>query len=329
MVYSLSATPAIVAVTVVAGLAGCAIPRSRDIAARSPTRTGFLPSEIDFGSVPWHSSQDFAIEFLNAESSSITIAALKATCACTGFDPAAYVGRTISPGDSIEIVGKLDTGERLGSRKAELELMLDSGTIYWLALKYQGYATYTCMPDSVAFQAVDLDDEEDQSDCTQTISFRSADVVVTAVDPQASWLEAGVYDTGPSDTPIWVHVVKTRLPHGKNVGLVNVTTSDPFRPQFSVRVTANGVSKLRALPGHVVLRPNQEARVMFVRSDGTLAQLTAIQPDSNDIRAVIQPQRASVLIAANEDSAADNKTRVVRVTDANGYVTRVLVTVIR
>jgi len=103
------------------------------------------------------------------------VAAIRATCECTGFDPAEYVGRTIAPGEAMPLILRLRIGTRLGSHQSEIELMTARGTVYWFYIHYDAFATYTCVPEEVNFKDIALDDYDDSSDLVRSVSPHMAD----------------------------------------------------------------------------------------------------------------------------------------------------------
>lgn len=170
---------------------GCQAP------GRSPggdKRTGFEPSHVDVGRLPWHSTTPFSSVFINNRNEAAIIAALKSSCSCTILDRKLYVGKVIEPGGSIEISGELDVGRFLGNRKNELELMLTNGAIYVLTLEHEGYPTYTYEPEMLDFGEVDLDSADAY---IRRITFTSQTARIThEIKTDSSWLKASYRPSG-------------------------------------------------------------------------------------------------------------------------------------
>ena len=287
--------------------------------------TGFEPARIDLGRQPWYTSVPFTAKFVNRRDEAAIIAAVKSACGCTGIDAKRYVGRTVEPGESLELAGELSTRHALGQRTAEVELMLTSGAIYVLTLEYEGYATYACQPQSLEFEGVDLDSEDE---VIQSAIFTSQTARVVELVPDAPWLEAGYHDRGGGQTELAVRIAKENLPHGKNYATLNVVTSDPFKPEFSIRVMAEGVAQVRAIPGHLILRNRQDGIVRFVDRNGESVEIESVEPEPADFSIYRQPGSSTLRLRYVGKEAPGAGARVLWVTTSAGTRTRFLVTVL-
>jgi hypothetical protein len=285
--------------------------------AAVPPESGFHPATVELGRLPWHSTAEFSTDFVNREDETVVVAAVKSSCGCTGFDPKDYIGKTVRPGAALAVAGRLETTSRLGKRDSEIELMLTSGAIYVATIRYDGYATYDFSPRMLDFGAVDLDS---LSGPTKEVVFRSDVSRVKEVEVDAPWASASRRSEG-GVTTVFVGVDAQRLPHGKNFAQVTVHTSDAFQPEFSFRVSAEGVAALRASPGHVFASGQREAVVSFYHADGTPARIQNVTPEDPHLRFV--KRYGSVLaITAQPGATPSSEARVFWVTDDQGAKTR-------
>jgi hypothetical protein len=297
-----------------------------------PQATGFRPATIELGAQPWHASVPFSSRWVNHLGERAIVAAVHASCNCTDINPNAYVGRTIEAGDSLEIAARLDSGGRPGKHSAEVQLKLASGAIYVLTINYETFATYTVLPDRLRFERVRLDAVDDDSDAVQTLVFRS-DTSALRGDPTSNvpWLQAAVAEVVGNEARVSVHVVKRHLPHGRNTAMLTVSTTDPYRPQFTIPVDVEGVAALRAVPGHVFLDAERrsDAVVRFVDAEGRRARIHEFTTDSPDITLVkrVFDGELAVLLRRGARPASAGPF-VVRVTDEAGNRTRFLVSIV-
>ncbi|MBU0638267.1 MAG: DUF1573 domain-containing protein [Planctomycetes bacterium] len=286
---------------------------------------GFDPLEMDLGRQPWHSEIPFTATFANQTAQAVTIAAVRSPCGCMGLDRVAYTNRLVEPGTTMELDGVLEVGGRLGEQSVEIQVLLTTGAMHTAFLTYEGFATYTYSPESVSFEEVDLDDEA--SGQVKTVVFVSETAAIVG-EPRtdARWLNAGVYEHESGQTEIALHVDKTCLPHGENVGRAFITTDDPWRPEFSLTVRATGVAALRPVPAHVFVRRGTKVSVRFVGRDGDSAPIMRINAESDTLRLGGSPDGLTVTVSVTADGGP--RTSAVWVTDAKDRKTRFLVSVI-
>ncbi|MBW7904432.1 MAG: DUF1573 domain-containing protein [Phycisphaerae bacterium] len=276
------------------------------------------------GRVPWESVHAIRTRLINRGAESIRIATLRASCDCTGFDPSPYLGQEVPPGGALDLSFNLRTGRRLGSRQSEIEVLTETGAVYWFSVRYDGFATFTWSPPELTFGAVDLDDEAE--DVVQPVVFRSAAARIESVKSDAPWLEATWDDSRPGEAIIYVHVAKRHLAHEMQFATLMVTTSDAYVTTFAIRVSARGVAALRALPGHVFVRRGRAGGVMLLRADGTMARLESVTAESHDLGITFVPGSSDVRVEPEVTCAAG--VHRVHVRDATGYTTRFLVSVL-
>jgi len=217
-------------------------------------------------------------------------------------------------------------GRHIGERSNEVELMLTSGAIYILRLKYDGYATYFFQPTALDFGAVDLDNDED---ATQSVVFSSTTARVTSdIVVDSAWLQVGRHERSNEETEIAVHVSKRNLPHGKNYARVTVRTTDPFKPEFSFRVSAEGVSEVRAIPGHLFLKPRREGMVRFVDADGRAVRIGSVDAELPGFNVVKRPGNSSLSLTYMGDGRSPDDAAVFWMTTESGIRCRFLVSVV-
>jgi hypothetical protein len=222
---------------------------------------------------------------------------------------------------------RLRIGSRIGSHQSEIELMTERGTVYWFYIRYDGFATYTCIPEEVDFKEVALDDENGLSDSVLQVVFRSETARIERIDSNTPWLEASWEDARPGEAIVYVHVLSDHLAHGEQVGALTITTDDPHRAEFPVRVTARGQSALRVYPGHAFVRAGGAARVILVRPDGVKAEIVSADPDHEALNAEFV--RGSNVVTVKVDASAAPGVHRVRVKDDVGLTTRFLVSVVK
>lgn len=324
------ATTAIVVLAILAAFAlgrytappPAAVP-SPAVVEAAPEATGFRPARIALGPVPWHSTTPFQATFHNARSDEVIVAELDAAADFATINREDVVGRVILPGEEFELRGEIASGGRLGTRTSDIELMLTNGAIYRLTVEFDCFPTYTVQPPSLSFEEVDLDAELD--DCTQTIVFRSESARIQHMRADVPWLEAAQVDPDSDPVQLAVHVRRDVIPHGRNVGTLHVTTDDPYQPEFYIRVAAHAVSRLRASPGHLFLRRNQEGMVRFTATDGTPARIALFETDAEGL--VIMERRGGLVVRPDADYSEFGETVILWVTSEQGARTRVLLTV--
>ena len=296
-------------------------------APRAPALSAplFQPREIDLGRVPWESEHAIATRLINHGAQSIRVAAMTASCDCAGFDPARYVGREIAPGAAMELSFNIRVGQRLGSRRSEIELLTEAGTVYWFSIRYDCFATFVCSPSELIFKAVHLDAEEDSDDAVHSVVFRSDTARIERVESDAPWLDATWDDSRQEEAIIYAHIARDHLAHEWQVATLRVATTDPYVSMFPIRVSARGVAALRAIPGHVFVRRGRSAGVMFVRADGAMGRIESVDSDSRDFNVEFVPGSSQVRIEPGLASTIGVHRFHVR--DTSGVTTRFLVSV--
>ncbi len=298
---------------------------SSDLRHRKPVDPiGFRPAIIDLGRQPWHSTAGFMAEFVNGGPTPVTIAGLHASCGCTGINPANYVEKTVAPGESIEISGTLDIGNRLGKRTSEVELLLADGTVYFLQITYDGYPTYTFRPARLTFSGVQLDGDQAPFG---TILFSSPSVDVLSVESDDTWLRTTRRKRGSGETEIVITLSLEDLKHGKQFGKVTVLTDDPYRPRFVIPVMAEGTAALRPVPAYLLLSLGRRGRVRFVQADGTYVSAMLCEPIPDGIHAEPAGDEASALMVSYTGIAPPEDPITVHVVTDSGLRTRFFVQV--
>lgn len=308
-------------------IAGCISQPKPDPVAHRGASVTFEPALVDLGRIPWGTEHAVTTRLENHGPEPLSVAAIRATCECTGFDPAEYVGRTIAPGEAMPLVLRLRIGTRLGSHQSEIELMTARGTVYWFYIHYDAFATYTCVPEEVNFKDIALDDYDDSCELVQAVVFRSEAARIERIDSNTLWLESSWEDVRPREATVYVHVVREHLAHGEQVGALTIATDNPYHPEFPIRVTAYGRSALRAYPGHAFVRAGASARVMFIRPDGAKAEIVSAAPEDNGVR--VEFVRGSNVVTVEADASAPPSVHRVRVKDEAGLSTRFIVSVVK
>jgi hypothetical protein len=299
---------------------GCA---SREGDSVHVSRVGFDPPVLDLGRVPWETEHPVSAKLVNHSSEPIRIAALRSSCDCTGLTTSDYVNREIGPGQALAINAALRVGGALGQRNSEIQVLTDKGTVYWLGIRYDGYATFTWQPGELDFGSVDISTDDDEGDeAVRTLVVRGERVRVTGVDSNVPWVDAAWDEVRPGEATVYVHVTRRNLAHDTQIGLLTVHTDDPHRAKFSVRVRVTGVAALRALPGHAFVRRGRSTTVHLVRADGTRCSVASAEADENGLRIEFVTGGPSVTAFAAKDASAG--VHRLHVHDSNGSSTRVL-----
>lgn len=308
--------------------AGKAVPGAEAPALAS----GFDPSPVPLGRLPWHSSVPFVGRFVNNRAEAAIVAAIRSSCGCTGIESKDYVGKVIEPGQSLDVSGTIDVGERLGTRSVEVDLMMVSGAIYTLALAYEAYPTYLVQPAELTFSGVDLDAESDLSDAEQRVVFTpmasSGSRLADRPAADVPWLQAGFAERPDGSAEISVQVVKQNLSHGKNWGWLTLHTSDRFKPETRVRVIAEGVAQVTATPGHVLLKRGGEAYVTFRDSDGNGLNVE-VEGDTDGLQVRRTAITNQLYIAADASQPVTDEPIALSVRAPTGARGRFLVSILR
>lgn len=85
------------------------------LAAFAEKIVGFVPARIDLGTQPWASVLPLELEFVNGGDSPVVISSISTTCNCAVFDSAAMSGRSVAPGETLQVSGSLETGSHAGA----------------------------------------------------------------------------------------------------------------------------------------------------------------------------------------------------------------------
>lgn len=299
-------------------------PRSTAI---SPTaiRTGFDPQVVDIGPVPWNSTGRAEAVFRNGSAEDVTIASIRASCNCTGFRASDYTGKTVPAGDAIDFGADVQTGLHLGSRTTEVELMLTSGAIHSLVIDFECYSTYVVEPREVPFGEIELS-ESDATRDARVVLFRSDSAEIVAVDPDVAWVDASCVKSGAGVTQIALHPRADALTHGQHVGTVHVSTTDPYVPEFAIRVKATGVADLRPVPAHVFVRRGREGAVTVLDRNGRVVHISEYGGDTEGMTIGTRLKTQLYLIPA-QDAPITAKPRIIWVGDDSGRRSRFFVTI--
>ena len=286
---------------------------------------GFRPDRIVLDEMPWNSEQSFLLAFVNESGDEITVSDLTTSCNCTLVDRDEYVGRVLRPWETVDIVGSFEAGERAGVSRQRVTLVTRSGYTHSAVVEAKVHGTYQVLPHILEFREVDTG-SVDSEPVAQSIVFRSDTArIVGQADIDSLWLRLVESETVEADTVMHVVVIPQLLPLGANVARAVVPTDDPYRPEFSVFVNAEGVALLRAVPSQVFLRPGESKTVRFIDHDGDMVDVTRLEGTVNGISArIVESGDAVVLMRSVESNNA--RAGTVWVTDANGRRARVLVT---
>lgn len=287
---------------------------------------GFSPLEIDLGSQPWYAEVPFNATFVNDGPEAVVVATVKSSCGCTVLERASYSDVVVEPAGALAISGTLDVGQLPGQHRKKLDLLLISGAIHPVFLKYAVFATYDFKPRNLRFGEVDLDDPTDDAITSVIFSSDTASIMGEAV-VDSPWLEVGLHDRGNGEAEIAVHVVKRNLPYGRNFGRVSVSTDDSMRPSFTIPVYARGLSSLRPVPSHLFLRPGEQGCVRFITSDGATARIASAESDSTTVELVVDTDRRRIRVSLAGERLAN--AAVVSVTDDQGRGSKFLVSCVR
>jgi hypothetical protein len=193
----------------------------------SPTTAsiaGFVEPRIDLGSQAWGAEAPFTLTFHNGEAEDIAIAKVDSSCSCTVLDQDSWSGRVIPPGDSLEMSGLVDAGERPGRFVREITVTDQRGRSFVAAVELTVAQSYSFTPDRLEIPI--LPDSPDV--ITENIRFASETVAlegdayceagwahVVQVAPDALALQVfpkRVLATGRSHTRIVVHTTDTQIP---------------------------------------------------------------------------------------------------------------------
>ncbi|HUU97349.1 MAG TPA: DUF1573 domain-containing protein [Phycisphaerae bacterium] len=287
---------------------------------------GFDPLEIDLGQHPWYTEIPFTATFVNQGAEPISVASVNSSCGCAVLDRASYEDAVVSCGAALELTGTLTVGPIPGEHRKKISVLLSSGAIRTVFLKYVSFNTYASKPRNVQFGEVNLDDDTDDALARVIFTSDTASIVGEPV-VDSPWLEVGVHDRGNGETEIAVHVAKRNLPYGKSLGRVTFTTTDRMRPSFTVLAYAQGVSRLRPVPSHVLLRVGQPGEVRFITREGMVARIASVSSDDEGIDVVVDEDGEAVSVTLNVDVLPN--AAVVRVTDQRGVRSKFLVSSVR
>ncbi|RMF77160.1 MAG: hypothetical protein D6744_11625, partial [Planctomycetota bacterium] len=148
-------------------------------------------------------------------------------------------------------------------------------------------------------------------------------IIADAGRVDAGWLRVVQEPITPSETALHFVVVPEQLPYGKNVARATFATTDAFKPEFSVFVTAIGVGRLRAAPSQLFLACGESAVARFITQDGAPAVVESVKQVGEGYRVRPTPSRDGVevlrLAGATGASGA-----TVWVTDNQGARARVI-----
>lgn len=285
----------------------------------------FVPQQLELGELPWDAQVPIQLLLSNGSSEPVTVALVKSSCGCTILDTESYVGVQIAPGDVLPIEGTLDVGGALGSHSRKIDVLLESGELHTAFIVYSTFATYAYSPRQLDLGRIDLDAGAD--DLTARVLFTSPVVsLVEAPITDSAWLEAGLHDRGNGEVEILVNLIRRNLSHGRNVGRVTLRTDDGTRPEFSVFVRCEAFSELRALPSHLILRPNESRSVRFITSQGADARIVSAATDDDSVSITIDEARTTVTVSlSGVEQTATRNAIAVRVEDERAHVAHFLV----
>ncbi|MBU0638455.1 MAG: DUF1573 domain-containing protein [Planctomycetes bacterium] len=264
--------------------------------APSAGYVGFHPGLIDAGKHPWYAEVPFEAVFVNDSAEPLTVATIGSSCGCIVLDRGSPTDAVVPAGQELRLAGTLDVGPVAGEHTKKIDLLLSSGAIHTVFLKFFAYQTYDVRPRYLKFDAVNLDDETD--DAIASVIFTS-DTATFIEEPvtDSPWLQAGLHDRRNGETEIAVRVVKRNLPYGKNFGRVTLATDDPTRPAFTIPIHAEGVAQLRPVPSHVFLRAGEERQVRFILADGATARIASFSADNDALAVALVPDNGALAVS--------------------------------
>lgn len=322
--------PTSIAIAAVAVLVGAGLLLNHDFETKSvggthATGPGFWPNELELGEHALYSEIPFSAKFLNPTGAPVRIAQVQTACGCTVLETEAFVGSLIQPGDALELKGELRVGSLIGEHSKGIDVLLESGAVHTLFLKFSGFETYRYSPRFLRFAEINLDDDES---ATQSVIFSSAGVsVLPPPEVDSPWLEAALLPRGNGEVEIVVHIAKRNLAAGKSYGRVSLRTDDENRPTFSIPVRVEAVSHLRPVPAHVFLAAASEKSIVFVTNEGFHAKVARASSNDESVSATIHSDGRSVLV--RWDGSALGEAAVVSVEDEDGHQAKVFVWPIR
>jgi hypothetical protein len=291
-----------------------------------PGYVGFSPLEVELGRHPWYAEVPFTATFVNTRPEPVTVGTVRSSCGCTVLERASYADVSVEAGGELHLHGTLDVGQLPGEYRKKLDLLLESGSMHPVFLKYVAYATYDFKPRNLRFGEVDLDDPTDDA-IASVVFFSETASIVGDAGTDSPWLQAAVHNGKNVDPQVVVGVLKQYLPHGRNLGRVSVATDDPYRPTFTIPVHADGVSDVRAVPSHVFLRAGEQREVHFITKEGATARLADARSDTEGVEVSIEGERHVVRVRLNVEALTN--AAVVSVTDDEGRVSRFLGSLVR
>ncbi len=294
-------------------------------AASGAEHTGFVPLEVDLGAVHWNSEVPFSAAFVNRDDDPVTIRVVRTSCGCTTLRDEIQ-GAAIAPGAELAVSGLVRVPQRPGETREEVTLLLDTGAVHVLPVRFEVLAGYSVRPAAIDFGTVNLDEGAD----VLTSAIFESDQATIAGTPtsDAAWVDVSVGSSVAGETELVVSLVKTRLATGRQWANISVSTTDAHRPHLTIPVRANATSSLRPVPGQVVLRAGDERVVHVVDSDGRTVDVvgwTWVDGDSGaDVS--VRPDGGRAVLTAQTSAAPQSRWLEMRV--AGERVTRLCVSVV-
>ncbi|MFH1748785.1 MAG: DUF1573 domain-containing protein [Planctomycetota bacterium] len=199
---------------------------------------GFLEPVLDLGEVPWATEQFVSLPFVNQTAQPVTIDSITSTCGCVlAHDASAYQGRVVTPGSELAIEVGMETGKKLGRKRAHIELGTTSGRSFGVLVRAWVVGSWDLSADEVHFGKVFFDDPADP---VMSVVFSSeSDRVAATPEADAPWLVCSRRSgkAGDGGQEIELRIVKDKLSPGVNSCTVEVRTTNQTTNPCDYRIT--------------------------------------------------------------------------------------------